>query len=192
MELKTKHNKKRNKQEKIKEYIKETEKIDEMIDEHYKSKIYRKLNMNIYINTQRSKSRMIKNFKEKIGSKEETIVVIGDNGVKDVVIKGLESTISKKIIEIFKNNHYETYIIDEFRTSCLYNKTEERCENLYQPDKKDVIRKIHSVLTFQMENKRKGCINRDRNAVLNMIKIVNQYLIDKTRPIRYRRDYKVE
>ena len=43
-----------------------------------------------------------------------------------------------------------------------------------------------------MENKRKGCINRDRNAVLNMKKIVNQYLLDKTRPDKYRRDYKIE
>ena len=90
------------------------------------------------------------------------------------------------------NEYLDVYNIDEFRTSCLYNKTEEKCENLYQPDKKDVIRKIHSVLTFQMENNRRGCINRDRNAVLNMIKIVKKYLVDKTRPDKYRRDYKIE
>ena len=35
-----------------------------------------------------------------------------------------------------------------------------------------------------------GCINRDENAVNNMIKIVNTYLMNKTRPEKFRRDYK--
>jgi hypothetical protein len=34
-----------------------------------------------------------------------------------------------------------------------------------------------------------GCINRDNNAVNNMVKIVNSYLYDKTRPEKYRREY---
>ena len=77
------------------------------------------------------------------------------------------------------------------RTSCLHYKTEERCENLYLPDKKGTVRKIHSVLTYEAENKRLGCINRDNNAVNNMIKIVKSYLKDKTRPERYCRGYKI-
>jgi hypothetical protein len=40
-----------------------------------------------------------------------------------------------------------------------------------------------------MENKRRGCINRDKNAVLNMVKIVKSFIETKTRPERYRRDY---
>jgi hypothetical protein len=35
-----------------------------------------------------------------------------------------------------------------------------------------------------------GCINRDENAVNNMIKIVNTYFMNKTRPEKFRRDYK--
>jgi hypothetical protein len=35
-----------------------------------------------------------------------------------------------------------------------------------------------------------GCINRDENTVNNMIKIVNIYLLNKTRPEKFRRDYK--
>ena len=35
-----------------------------------------------------------------------------------------------------------------------------------------------------------GCINRDENTVNNMIKIIKSYLIDKTRPEKYRRYYK--
>ena len=35
-----------------------------------------------------------------------------------------------------------------------------------------------------------GCINRDANAVNNMIKIVLLYIENKTRPEKFRRDYK--
>ena len=35
------------------------------------------------------------------------------------------------------------------------------------------IQKIHLVLTYKMENKECGCINRDENTVNNMIKIEN-------------------
>ena len=39
-----------------------------------------------------------------------------------------------------------------------------------------------------MENKQSGCINRDENAVNNMIKIVNHHIKFKQRPNAYRRD----
>jgi len=98
------------------------------------------------------------------------------------------------------------YTLDEYRTSCLHHKTEQKCGNLYLPDKKGKMRKMHSILTYQMEVKRKesidqknpiidirkGCINRDNNAVNNMISIVLQYLKDKTRPYRFMRGVKLE
>jgi hypothetical protein len=43
-----------------------------------------------------------------------------------------------------------------------------------------------------MENKRKGCINRDMNAVNNMIKLVNYFLLNKDRPVKYKKSYKFE
>ena len=86
--------------------------------------------------------------------------------------------------------YFKIYNLDEFRTSCLNYKTETKCENLYLPDKKGTERKIHSILRYQTESNRMGCINRDENAVNNMIKIIKSYLIDKTRPEKYRRSYK--
>jgi hypothetical protein len=61
-------------------------------------------------------------------------------------------------------------------------KTEEKCENLYLPDKKGIVRSIHSILTYQTENNRMGCINRDENATNNMIKLVNYFIENKDRP----------
>jgi len=47
--------------------------------------------------------------------------------------------------------------------------------------------KIHSILTYKMENNRVGCINRDLNAVYNMRKLVEHWLMYKERPEKYRR-----
>ncbi len=86
--------------------------------------------------------------------------------------------------------HFKVYNLDEFRTSLLNCKTETKNENIYLPDKKEIPRKIHSILTYQTENKRMGCINRDENSVNNMIKLVKYYLEFKDRPEKFRRDYK--
>jgi hypothetical protein len=39
----------------------------------------------------------------------------------------------------------------------------------------------------KMENGRLGCINRDNNAVHNMIKITRAFLSGQPRPLRYQR-----
>lgn len=93
--------------------------------------------------------------------------------------------------------HFKIYNLDEYRTSKLNCKTEEVNGNLYLPDKKKHVRKLHSVLTYQTEKNRSGCINRDVNAVNNMIKLVNHYLQntgspENNRPERFRRSFKLD
>ncbi len=73
----------------------------------------------------------------------------------------------------------------------LVNYCNKKCENLYLPDKKQVVRKLHSVLTYQTENNRSGCINRDENSVNNMIMLTNYYLQHKDRPEKFKRSYKL-
>jgi hypothetical protein len=60
------------------------------------------------------------------------------------------------------------------------------------PDKKGEDRKIHSILTYQMENNRKGCINRDKNGCKNIRYVFNYYKKTGKRPERFRREYKLE
>ena len=86
--------------------------------------------------------------------------------------------------------HFTVYNLDEFRTSLLNYKTEDKSEKLTLPDKKGVLRSLHSVLMYQTESKRTGCINRDINAVNNMIKLVEYYLQHKDRPEKFKRNYK--
>jgi hypothetical protein len=88
--------------------------------------------------------------------------------------------------------NFTVYSIDEFRTSKLNCKTEEVNGNLYLPDRKNKLREMHSILTFQMKNNRMGCINRDSNAVNNMVKLVKYFLETGKRLLQFRRDYDLE
>ena len=98
---------------------------------------------------------------------------------------------------------FKVYLIDEYRTSCLNWKTEEYNDNLYLPDKTGKSRKMHSILariaavrpsdlTYEMENKRQGCINRDRNSCRNMRKIFEHHMKHGVRPERYCRGFEIK
>jgi hypothetical protein len=90
--------------------------------------------------------------------------------------------LKRKLKEEFK-----VYNIDEYKTSIINCKTKERNENLYLKDKKGEYRKIHSILTFKMSNKRMGCINRDMNGVQNIREIAKLWIINKERPEEFKR-----
>ena len=157
----------------------------------YQEDIFRKYKWYSYINKKKSESTLIRNIKLKYG--KDSILIMGDYSDKNCAnkLKGKMSTpnlgLKRKLGEYFT-----VYTLDEFRTSCLNYKTEEKCENLYLPDKKGIVRSIHSILTYQTENNRMGCINRDENATNNMIKLVNYFIENKDRPEKFRRDFKFE
>ena len=163
--------------------------MNKILLDKYKNEIFRKYKWYGYINRKKAETDLVRDIKDNFG--KDVTVIMGDwsDKLKSTPSKIRYMTTPNLSLKRKINEYLDVYNIDEFRTSCLHNKTEVRCENLYQPDKKDVIRKIHSVLTFQMENNRIGCINRDRNAVLNMVKIVKSFIDTKTRPERYKRDY---
>lgn len=81
---------------------------------------------------------------------------------------------------------FEVYNLDEYNTSKLNYKTEIECKN-FSYMKNNQYRQLHSVLTYQMESKRQGCINRDYNSVNNMKKIVSYWLKYKERPEKFKR-----
>lgn len=60
------------------------------------------------------------------------------------------------------------------------------------PDKTNKIRKMHSILTYKMENKRNGSINRDKNDCKNIQKIFNYYMKYDESPERYKRGYNLQ
>ena len=174
--------------DKFKEYIKEKNKINKQLFESYENEIFRKYKWYGYINRKRTEANLVNDIKTHFN---KNIFIIFGDWSKGNEQKGIVSTPNKGLKKILTDN-FTVYSIDEFRTSKLNCKTEEVNENLYLPDRKNKLREMHSILTFKMENNRMGCINRDNNAVNNMVKIVKYFLETGKRIPRFRRDYDLE
>ena len=151
----------------------------------YENLKFRKYKWYSYINTQRSDDKLVNRIERKFG--KDVKIIYGDWSVG----KQMRNFISTPNLGIKRKigKNFKVYNIDEFRTSSLHHLTEEKCENLYLTDIKGKSRKLHSVLTYQL--KRKGCINRDYNACLNIRKLFDCYMREEERPIKYRRGTKI-
>jgi len=118
-------------------------------------------------------------------------VIIGDWSIGQQIANFISTpniTLKRKLKERFK-----VYNIDEYRTSCLNYKTENRCENLILPSPiTGTNYKMHSILTYKMENNRLGCINRDKNGCYNIKKLFDTYMTSGNRPEPYRRGVKID
>ena len=82
-----------------------------------------------------------------------TIILFGNWSI----VKSIRGVISTPNLRLKQklSEHFTIYNLDEFRTSTLNCKTEDKNENLYLPDKKQVVRKLHSVLMYQTEKPEK-------------------------------------
>jgi len=156
----------------------------------YWDKKFRQYKWYAYINNMRTTDNMINEIKSTFS--KDHIIIIGDWGIGKQMRNFISTpnlTLKRKL-----SNHFKIYNIDEFRTSCVSYKTGERCENLhlkFKNDKYDKLRKLHSVLTFKMENNRLGCINRDKNGCKNIQKIFDYYMGTGQRPELYSRSHKL-
>ena len=168
-------------------YIKNKIESNKILLEKYFDRRFRQYKWYSFINKKRTEDNLL-NTIETVYSKEHKII-IGDWSIG----KQMANFISTPNIRLKRKlkERFEVYNIDEFRTSCINYKTEQKTDNLYLKiqGKKT---KMHSILTFQMENSRLGCINRDKNAVYNIRKLFNCYISGITPPEIYSRSYKLE
>jgi hypothetical protein len=73
---------------------------------------------------------MINNFKKIFGKPEEVIITIGD-WVQKKQMKYKEASKGVGMRKLFRQNNYKTFLVDEFRTSCMCSFCKEetgRCE----------------------------------------------------------------
>ena len=168
---------------KYREFITKKINTNEVLYKLYQNNKFRQYKWYAFINKKRTGDNMLNKI-EKTYSKD-SIIIIGDWSIGKQM-KNFISTpnlsLKRKLQERFK-----VYNIDEYRTSCLNYKTEELSKNLYLVDKRNKERKMHSILTYKMENKRNGCINRDKNGCKNIQKVFNYYIEYDERPERYKR-----
>ena len=171
---------------KFMEYIKEKFKILPDIDKEYDETYVRKLNWFSYLNKRRHEDQLINKIKDKYG--KDITIVIGDwgnkGGIKHMSTPGIG--LKRKLKE-----HFEIYLMDEYKTSQLNYLTEEKNINLKLKikgnDGKVRERLSHAILTYQMGNNRIGCINRDKNSALNHKKIATSIIRTGERPKKFKR-----
>ena len=175
---------------KFKQFVKNKNVVNQKLFGQYEDVIFRKYKWYGYINKKRAEDELVNSIAKVYG--KDVKICIGDWGRgKNVQLKHFISTPNLSLKrKICKN--FITYNLDEFRTSMLDFKNENKCENLCLPDAKGEVREIHSILTYQMENGRLGCINRDENSVRNMIKIVKSFISGKGRPKRFCRSEEIK
>ena len=170
-------------------YIKEKLKMNQTLKQEYAEEYYRKLKWYAYINRRKHENRIVNELKQLYG--ETCKFIIGDwnesEGIKYISTPGIG--IKRKLREMF-----EVYKIDEYRTSKYHYKHEVECENyayeyteIVEGKEEKKTKEIHSVLIYKI-GKESGCINRDRNGVNNMDKIVRKLLETKERPELYKRE----
>lgn len=180
--------------EKFKKYTEKKNETNKKLEKHYKQELFRKLKLNRFINTQKSESKMIKNFTKKFGSPKDIIIVMGDYD-KGENMRGKEPTICKRFRRLFRNAKFSTYLVNEFRTSMLCNECHEELEkfmerlshkpHLYKEEKKEL---VHGLLRCKSVKHECEIIhNRDKNAVQNMLYIVKSIFETGKRPVEYSR-----
>ncbi len=173
---------------KFKEYIEEKNKINNLLFKLYENEKFRQYKWYSYINRKRCEDNMLNKIENKYG--KDLTIIIGDWCIQ----KQMRNFISTPNISIKRKlkERFNVFNIDEYRTSCIHHKTEEKVDNLYVTDKLNKTRKLHSVLTYKMENTRKGCINRDYNGCINIRKLFSYYIENKERPQIYNRGTKIK
>ncbi len=179
----SKYNRKSLTMKEFKKYVKNKNKINKILFTFYEKCIFRKLKLNGYLNRLKSEQWMINNFTKIFGKPKETIVCIGDWEQKKHR-KFKEPTKGKKFRTLLRKNSFQTYLIDEFRTSC-------RCSNCLggecskfrkcrnpKPNKNDSILR-HGVLVCKTCS---ALWNRDENSARNIYRIAYNAIHKKERP----------
>jgi hypothetical protein len=137
--------------DKFKDYIKKKNSVNTRLKRKYQEGIFRKYTWYGYINRKRSEDNLLNKIGKTFG---ECTLIMGDWEVS----KQMKNYISTPNISLKRKlgKKFLIYDLDEFRTSCLNYRTEDYCKNMYVHDKDGKSRRLHSVLTYQMENKRWG------------------------------------
>ena len=102
------------------EYCKKKNESNRLLFEHYNQKLFKKLKFNRYINTQKSESKMIKNFSNKYGKPDECTVILGDYDKGSGNMKGKESSLEFYKTQVSNQRLEVMYTSPHIETNMFY------------------------------------------------------------------------
>jgi hypothetical protein len=143
------------------------------------------LKLHSYINIKRSEQKMLNRFQQLFGTKEDVIVCFGDYEQKKHM-KFKEPIKGKGMRTFFQRNGYKTYLVDEFRTSCMCSNCGDkmgRCEKFLKRKNprpyRNTTQLVHGLLRCKTCD---GVWNRDCNGATNIYRLVKMAILGKKRP----------
>ena len=157
------------------------------------NKLIKKLRWYSYVEKRRHEDKLLNELEGIYG--KDAIFIFGDWSGKGKIHYMSTPNIGLKNLLATR---FTVYLINEYNTSKLFhlNGTEGghlKVKVEYGKENGQMItghKELHSVLTFKMGNDISVCINRDYNAVLNMMKILEGLILNKVRPELYCRKQK--
>jgi hypothetical protein len=170
--------------DRCKEFTRIKNKINFELKEYYQKDIHRQLKWYSYLNKMKSDANMINGFRDKFGSPEKSVILMGDFS-KTEVLKGSEPVKGKSIRKLFTNAGYELYLVNEFNTSQKMYETGEQLEKFRKressrPYKKGTVKTVHGLLRIKSETSN-SCSNlMESNNVENVIPENSTKAIKKT------------
>ena len=173
------------------EYVKKKIEYNSKAKNQYNTEYLKKLKWYTYLNSRKHEDKLMNIIENEFG--KDVKIIMGDwsNKGRLKFISTPNLSLKRKLAERFK-----VYHIDEYLTSKIHYTTNVKCENIYVSDetRKNNRRKLHAVLTYKKVDKigcktliESGCINRDKNAILNMERIVKHQLENGERLSIFRR-----
>ncbi len=167
-------------------YIKEKNKVNDILFSYYEKELYRKLKWYGFINRQKTESWMINKFKDIFGEPDKVVIGFGDYDQKHIKYK--EPTKGKGFRKIFRQAGYNTFLVDEYKTSCTSFITELPNENFRQrgnskPYKNNIMFQHGLLRSKNIPNNNSNAkhilYDRDYNGSMNIRKIFVNHLENK-------------
>jgi hypothetical protein len=193
----------------FKEYYTTKMEIHDELENLYNDERLNRLKWNLYINEKRAQNMLINDIKTTFN--KDVVLILGDWSMNKSVIRGISPTPNIKYTRFLERN-FITLKINEFRTSIVHNKYEEKCENYIKKYNKkyENIKKVYLLEELKKKDEKKykkitsdknihkilvcktneelneyRYVDRDTNSTKNMVKIVNSYLTTNYRPINF-------
>jgi hypothetical protein len=158
-------------------YLERKIRVSYLLSEYYEQEIFRKMRWHTFINTQRSEAKLINRFASIYGQPGKVIVCFGD--YDQVHLKHCEPVKGKYYRELFRRNGYETFLVDEHKTSITCHDCEGRLEHcVWRSSPRPWVRKrnptaypVHGLLRCKtcLQGRRKW--NTDLNAARNILRL---------------------
>jgi transposase len=167
----------------FKSYIQKKNELNHLLMCFYEKYFFRKLKLNGYLNTKRSEQRMIQNFQKKFGTPENVIIAFGDWEQRQQM-KYKEPTKGKGMRSLFRKCGYNTYLVDEFRSSCKCSQCNGgECKNFLMVENPKPYRNNQQMCWGLLRCKScNGFWNRDCNGAKNIYKIAENAVKSIARP----------